>query len=257
MRGWRGLRPLKRWRYVGVFCEDVMLCAGDVRVGPLPQRFWAIAEPGRPLTGRTSLARGGVSLAGSSVRVHSARDDVRIDIALDEIPGIEAHSASGARGYAWTRKQAGARARGDLRIGGRAYSLDCDAVIDDSAGYHERHTRWCWSAGVGTGTGGERLGWNLVTGLHDGRSGSERFVWVDGEPREVGPVEFAPDLSAVSFAEGGALRFSEWAARSDSTNVLLIRSSYRQPFGTFSGELPGGVSLREGYGVMEWHDVHW
>jgi hypothetical protein len=40
-------------------------------------------------------------------------------------------------------------------------------------------------------------------------------------------------------------------------NLLLVRSSYRQPLGTFSGELPGGVQLAEGYGVMEDHDVWW
>ena len=41
------------------------------------------------------------------------------------------------------------------------------------------------------------------------------------------------------------------------TNLLLIRSSYRQPFGTFAGFLPGDLELAEGHGVMEWHDVRW
>ena len=36
-----------------------------------------------------------------------------------------------------------------------------------------------------------------------------------------------------------------------------MRSRYRQPFGTFEGELPGGFRLAEGYGVMEEHDVLW
>jgi len=40
-------------------------------------------------------------------------------------------------------------------------------------------------------------------------------------------------------------------------NLLIFRSDYRQPFGTFSGELPGGPRLSEGYGVMESHDVRW
>ena len=38
---------------------------------------------------------------------------------------------------------------------------------------------------------------------------------------------------------------------------LLLRSAYRQPFGVFEGELPGGVKLERGYGVMESHDVWW
>ena len=78
-------------------------------------------------------------------------------------------------------------------------------------------------------------------------------MWVDGEPHEVEPVEFAADLSRV-----GGLRFTEWSAREDHTNRLLIRSDYRQPFGSFSGRATGGTRLLEsGYGVMEWHDVRW
>ncbi len=95
------------------------------------------------------------------------------------------------------------------------------------------------------------MGWNLVTGVHDGEP-SERTVWIDGEPREVGPVEFADDLSRV-----GDLDFTPWSAREDHTNLLVFRNDYRQPFGTFSGALPGGLRLSEGYGVMEEHRVRW
>src|SRR5262249_3200680 len=38
----RAGRPLKRWRYVGVFCEELMACAAHVRVGPAQQSFWAV-----------------------------------------------------------------------------------------------------------------------------------------------------------------------------------------------------------------------
>ena len=65
-------------------------------------------------------------------------------------------------------------------------------------------------------------------------------------------MEIAPDLSAA-----GELRFAAEAVRERSENRLLIRSRYRQPFGTFSGRLPGGIELGEGYGVMEDHDVWW
>jgi hypothetical protein len=88
--------------------------------------------------------------------------------------------------------------------------------------------------------------------VHDAPSSSERTVWVDGEPHEVPPQEFADDLSSV-----GGLRFREWSWRESHTNILLMRNSYRQPFGEFSGELPGGLRLAEGYGVMEEHDVRW
>ena len=248
---WRGTRPLKRWRYVGVFCDEVMLCVGDARVGPLRQRFWAVAEPDGRIATRTTLGAGGVHIDGSHVTVDTR--DVRIDVALDEGAGVETRHADDV----WTRKQAGIPAQGEVRVGSRMYSFECRAVVDDTAGYHRRHTRWTWSAGVGTTDDGRDVGWNLVTGVNDEPTGSERAIWIDGEPFEPGPVTFADDLSRVEFAEGGALTFSEWAAREDNRNVLLLRSRYRQPFGTFTGSFPGGLKLARGYGVVEVHDAHW
>jgi hypothetical protein len=93
--------------------------------------------------------------------------------------------------------------------------------------------------------------------VHDAPGASERAVWVDGEASEVGPVEFAADLSEIRFESGEALMFDPWAAREDSTNVLLLKTTYRQPFGVFTGKLPGGLRVAEGYGVMETHDVYW
>ena len=40
-----GTRPLKRWRYVGVYTPELMLCVGDARIGGIPQRWWAVALP--------------------------------------------------------------------------------------------------------------------------------------------------------------------------------------------------------------------
>jgi hypothetical protein len=65
-------------------------------------------------------------------------------------------------------------------------------------------------------------------------------------------VRFAPDLSGV-----GELHFSAEATREHRQNLLLVRSRYRQPFGTFAGRLPDGSALAAGFGVMEEHDVWW
>jgi hypothetical protein len=127
---------------------------------------------------------------------------------------------------------------GDRRIEARA-------IVDDTAAYYPRHTSWLWSAGVGTDVRGREVAWNLVEGVNDPPTGSERTVWIDGQPREVGAHAF------------DRLRFQAEASRERSDNLLLVRSRYRQPFGTFAGELPGGIELAEGYGVMEEHDVWW
>jgi hypothetical protein len=246
----RGGRPLKRWRYVGVYHPDVMLCVGEAWVAGLPRRWWAVALPDGTLVEPARFRR--TSMVCEPGRVLVASGVGLIDLKLEEGAGIEVVSPH-AGGYIWTRKQAGIRVRGQVAVRGRTWTID-DAVgfIDDSAGYHARHTEWRWSAGIGVARGGERVAWNLVDGIHDAPEASERTVWIEGEPSEVGPQEFAADLSSV-----GGLRFTPWSVREENTNRLLVRSRYRQPFGTFTGELPGGPALESGRGVMEWHDAYW
>lgn len=257
MPRWLAGRPLKRWRYVGVYTPELMLCVGEAWIGPVPQRWWAVALPGGELRERTTFGAGGVSLDGSAVRVDAA--GVRIDLVLEESDGVETASPVNERGaYIWTRKQACVPVSGSVEVDGRRHAIDGDVgFVDESAGYHERHTTWKWSAGIGRAVDGRPLGWNLVTGLHDAVEASERTLWVAGETIETGPARFADDLSSIEIDGGGELRFDEWSRREHSTNALVMRSRYSQPFGSFSGTLPGGIQLAEGYGVMETHDVHW
>src|SRR3954447_7662100 len=164
-------RPLKRWHYVGFYGPEAMLCAGDVRVGPLRQRFWAVAEPGRPLREGTSLRSGGVAMDGSRVAIDAA--GVRAELSAEEWAGVETVHPSGRGGYVWTRKQAGVPMRGSLAGDGRGLALDGRGAIDETAGYHARRTSWRWSAGVGRTAGGESVAWNLVEGVNDRPKDSE------------------------------------------------------------------------------------
>ena len=261
-------RPLKRWRWVGAFGEELMVCAAQVRIGPGQQTFWALhlpADPSFAMRERTRLVprRGEVDLVtgspdGSALGMLCIRDrGVELELELVEQPGWEARCANG-RSESWTRKQAGVQARGTLRIdGGAAREVRALAAIDDSAGYHRRETEWRWSTGVGVDPAGRTLAWNLVTGVNDPPSGSERAVWVDGVPHEVGPVTFDPELRWIRAADGAELRFDAEAERSRRENLLVVSSDYRAPFGTFAGTLPGGVELASGRGVMEWHRARW
>jgi hypothetical protein len=246
----RGLRPLKAWRYIGVYGPEIMLCIAQARIGPARQAFWAVWDRGSGrLYERTVIGRGAVRLGPGRASV--LERDVQIELELFEQAGVETVCPSGEH-YAWTRKQGGITVHGRVAIDGRPRTLQARAVIDDTAAFYLRHTRWQWAAGVGVARGGRELAWNLVAGVNDPDHGSERSVWVDGAPHEVGRSTFAEDLSGV-----GELAFAPEAVRERRENLLLIRSAYRQPFGTFSGRLPGGIELAEGYGVMEAHDVHW
>jgi hypothetical protein len=247
----RAGRPLKRWRYVGLYGPSLMLCAAQVRIGPARQSFWAVWD-GQRLRERTRILgrHAAVDVSPGRLAVHDA--DVAIELELDETAGVETIC-----GNVWTRKQAGVAARGSVALRGARHEIDGLAVIDDTAGYHDRITRWRWSAGVGADARGNAIAWNLVEGINDPATGSERTIWTCGRPAEVGPVTFAEDLSSIEFSDGGRLRFTPTATRSRRENLLVVRSDYLQPFGEFAGTLPGGVELLGGHGVMERHEAHW
>jgi hypothetical protein len=260
-----GSRPLKRWRYVGIFGEQLMACAARVQIGPAHQTFWALALPGEagmrertrmlPRRGEVELIEGAGPAGGAPRpgRIEIRDRGVELSLELDEQDGIEARCPHG-RSEVWTRKQAGIAARGTLRLdGGPISAIGALACVDDTAGYHARVTEWRWSAGVGVAADGSAVAWNLVSGINDPPAGSERAVWREGVPEEVAPVEFAEDLSAILGADGERLQFRAEAERSRRDNLLILSSDYRAPFGTFSGTLPGGIELASGRGVREQH----
>ena len=268
----------KRWRYVGVFCDELLLCAARVSVGPLAQTFWAICdrESGRMWEGTRTLLPG----ARGEVWTEGGEDEGRTEHAPDEgsLVRIEARGIDGGElraflrfgggrwvesvcpagddAYVWTRKRADVPVEADVRLGDRRWRLDARGVEDESAGYHPRHTVWSWSAGVGRAADGRSLGWNLVSGINDPPEHSERAVWVDGEPFEPEAAAFE-DLEAIELGDGARLDFAAECERRRRENRLFVRYEYRQPFGAFSGTLPGGVELEHGLGVMEHHDAHW
>ncbi len=254
-----GTRPLKRWRWVGVFSDQLMACAARVQIGPARQSFWALYLPGEEgLRERTRLLprRTEVRLDDGALRIHDR--GVELELSLEEEDGIEALCPHGRSGEVWTRKQAGVAASGTLALdGGPPRELSLRAVIDDTAGHHARRTEWRWSAGVGVAAGGQRLAWNLVSGVNDPPRGSERAVWLDGVATEAPPVRFAEDLSRVLCEDGSELSFQARAQRARRERVLLVSSDYRAPFGSFSGTLPGGLALAHGLGVMEHHRARW
>ncbi|HEY2098910.1 MAG TPA: DUF2804 family protein [Pseudonocardia sp.] len=258
----RGGRPLKRWRYLGGYGPDVCLCLGVVQVGPGVQTFWAVWDrAGRRLTERTVLGRRGVRLGapGTPVEVASVRGrDVEIDLRVrpdgEPLTVLSPHG----RSYIWTRKTP-VELTGAIRLAGVERSVSCRGLLDDSAGYHARRTEWRWCAGVGSTLDGRAVTWNLVAGVHDVEPATERAVWLDGVAVPVGAMTMSGKLDRIGTADGADLRFTAESVRRRDDRVLggLIRSEYVQPFGTFTGTLPGGLELAEGFGVLERHRARW
>ena len=89
---------------------------------------------------------------------------------------------------------------GTVEVPGRRWEIAGRGVDDESAGYHQRQTSWHWSAGVGAAADGRAVAWNLVEGINDPPSGSERAIWIDGEPTEPAPVRFRGSTRSTSTA---------------------------------------------------------
>jgi hypothetical protein len=245
----------KRWRYVGLFAEELMLCAARAEVGPLSQCFWILWDrEGRRHDAHTSLLPGSREVTLEGPRLEIDAPNLRASLRLGESQPIETTCPSG-RAQAWTRKRAGMPVEGTVEVPGRRWHVSGRGVDDESAGHHDRHTSWHWSAGVGVSVDGKALAWNLVEGVNDPPTGSERAIWVDGVPTEPPPVSFR-GLEAIDLGGGESLRFSTESKHARDENLLLIRSRYRHRFGSFAGSLRG-VELAAGLGVMEEHDALW
>jgi hypothetical protein len=277
----RGGRMRKRWRYVGAFSDELFVCAARIHVGPLVQNFWVVCDrksgemwektrmllPGargdvwtEHLGGEEVVAElgdmGVLDYApdeGSLVRIDS---DARAFLRCGEGKWAEAICPTEEGQYVWTRKRADVPIECDVRVGDRRWRMMARGMEDESAGYHPRHTVWSWSSGVGKTTDGRSVGWNLVSGINDPPERSERAIWIDGEPSEPGPVSF-DGLNAIDFDDGSRLAFDQEFERKKEESRWLVKYTYRQPFGSFSGTLPGGLELESGMGVMEFHDATW
>ena len=266
----------KRWRYLGAFCDEVMVCAARVSVGPASQTFWAVWDRvEKELIERTVMrlpgARGEVwSEDGEGSSVDNAPDEgsvVRIEATHPEAGAVrgflrtgggewaESVCPNGGNGFVWTRKRV-VPVEIDLRMGHRRIRCKARGVEDESAGYHPKHTVWSWSAGVGTLTDGREIGWNLVEGVNDPPERSERAIWVDGKPFEPGPVHLrrlGDDQLRRWLGDRMRPRGRALPSREARPDLLLLPPAFRH----VHGNLSGGLALESAMGVMESHDAHW
>ena len=259
----RGGRPLKRWRYVGVLRRGADgVRRRSRRSARVPQSWWAVWDRGDgSLRERTRLrppARG-VRFGAGRPRARCATAASASTSRSTRGPASRRWPARRRRGCVWTRKQAGIAARGSVPLDERACAVDGAR----RRRRHRRLPRRATPSGAGRRASGapptgRSLAWNLVSGVNDPPHGSERTVWVDGAPHEVGPVRLRRrPLGGRAPPTAADLASAPRPTRERHDELLLVRSDYRQPFGTFSGVLPGGAALAEGFGVMEDHRARW
>lgn len=283
----------KRWVYVAIAAPDVWLSVAIVRTGYAATAFVFVydLQGKRMLVDRSALgpafvskvsadlhapgeiasfALGGARLAltrrGHTLDLAVRFGDLEIDAMIDEQsgpPAISAIADLGAGLVNGTEKRALLAVRGSARSGSREIGLDGGtAGYDYTHGLLPRHTKWRWAFGLGRDETGEPFGFNLVEGFV-GQSECAAFtakgVVPVAEPRFDFDLE-APLRPWKLTAPGIDLAFEPGGMHAERTNLVVVRSRFVQPVGTFTGTVRAGgrdVRIAGLPGVVEDQDVVW
>lgn len=249
----------------GVIAEASFLGLSGVgcRVGDLPEegadaRFRAPGAHFR-LRRRAGTAYDLV-VDTAKVRVYATLDTARAPSALTAV----ARPLGGDVNV--TEKRALMDVKGEVHVRGERHLLDGGlGGMDYTQGFLPRVTAWRWAYMLGRNGDGRRVAMNLVEGWN---GQPECGVWIDRRLYSVGEGRFTFDRAhplapwQVTTTDGAVdLRFDPVGMHAEERDLVLIRSNFVQPVGTFHGtlrlpdreEIPiDGVA-----GVVEDQSVRW
>ncbi|HET7786946.1 MAG TPA: DUF2804 domain-containing protein [Myxococcales bacterium] len=280
----------KKWQYLFVATPEVMLALAVIDCGYLSTGMCAVFDRGGrrllvdenpvlpPLCAQVSDGPGEMSarLFGPRIEARLQRTPkglsvkakwvhAQVDLLLDVArapPPISAVASVGAPGrFDFTQKTVLVPAEGEVRAANVRFPVHGQlAGLDYTHGLLARETAWRWAFGSGR-SGLRQVGFNFSDGFLQGEG--ENAIWLDGEPRAVGPVTFAFDPESplgpwrVQSRDGRVdLVFQPEGYRRQTVDLKVILSRYLQPFGTFSGSLDG-VGIEGVPGVTEDHAARW
>ncbi|PSF10619.1 DUF2804 domain-containing protein [Marinobacter fuscus] len=228
-----------------------------------------------PERGHARFHKGDVSMAielaagGRNIRV-AAPGNVRVDLELtDTDQPLRLVCPAGYNGWVFTRKSAGLKVDGEVRLGNQVWRSDeqTRGAIDWSCGFMRRETAWNWACLAGVTGDGRSLGLNLAAGVNE-TGMTENALWLDGQRIRLGAARFVFDRYqpgsdwAVTTDDGRVdLAFVPAGVRKEKLNAWLLASNFRQFVGSFTGTITDDAGKRiqvNGlHGLMEDHFARW
>ncbi|MGE5047530.1 MAG: DUF2804 domain-containing protein [Deltaproteobacteria bacterium] len=281
----------KRWQYVFVATPEMMLALAVIDAGYLSSGICAVFDrgsrrllvdenpvlpplcaqvgdsPGKGLSARLFGPRieARVERTSKNISVKAKWVHAQVDLVLElgrAPPPISAVAPVGVEGrFDFTQKTVLVPAEGEVRSANVRFPVRGQlAGLDYTHGLLARDTAWRWAFGCGR-SGSREAGFNFSEGFLQGEG--ENAVWLDGEPRAVGPVSFTFDPASpmgpwrIRSQDGRVdLAFQPEGFRAQAVDLKLVLSRYLQPFGTFTGVLDG-VRIDGLPGVTEDHTARW
>jgi hypothetical protein len=177
----------------------------------------------------------------------------------------------GAERFMYSTKAA-CTASGTLRIGGEQITFDPTrdtAFMDEHKAFYPHHTYWKWAALAFVGEHGRLVAANMTDNLvKDQESWNENAILTPNATHLLGPVHFNYDPADIMKPwtlhdddNRVQLTFTPLAVKYDNTNMLVVRTDYRQPMGLFNGALVDGngntIQVTDAFGVTEHFDAYY
>jgi len=295
----------KRWCYAGVVCPELFFGAAVVHLGYVTSAFcfvfdrvtremteqthtWPPLGHARydrhPESGTCSFKGLGKDIRiksspeGFTKKIYVRLSSIQADLELKALEKgffpMHFPMDMGEGKKAFTTKAAGLKARGEIRVNTKVFTLSRDTAWGLFAwthGAYPRQTFWNWTCGAGraeTEKGDTvSLGFNFSRGVYEnGRL--ENTVWINGRPEPVSEMtyEYDPDhplspWQIISKDKKVTLTFYPEGMRSANENFGLLASRFIQPCGRFEGEIithKGSIlTLKSLSGVVEEHYAKW
>ena len=207
--------------------------------------------------------------SGSRLDVRIRLEGIAVDAAIDESsgpPAITAIAPVGPPGEGClnaTEKRVLLGMTGGATCAGRDFTLDGgNAGYDYTHGLLPRHTKWRWAYAQGRTTAGDPIGFNVVQGFV---GEAECAAWWGGRvmaiPEPTFDFDAADPMKPWQLTGAGIdLRFTPGGVHAQHTQLVVVKSRFVQPVGTFTGTLRldgRDVALAGLPGVVEDQDVLW
>jgi hypothetical protein len=287
----------KQWIFLGASCREAVFGLAIVNLGYLANLFAYVFDrqsgriteqrdiivpfglgtsfAGSGAAGSVSFSSGGAT-AGIVINSNMMKLDAELGSGFSAglvyariSDSLNLVTRNGLNGFNYTSKEAGLSVQGRIKAGGKEYVMDPafpSGNLDYTFGVLKRSTFWNWASGGGLTENGRHTGFNFAQGMNE-TGFTENAFWVNGKMAKVDSVHFdyaRKNLLApwkLKSTDGKVdLLFTPEGERAKNLNLLLIKSYYHQPFGTFTGTLSDGketYKLKEVYGFTEEHDAVW
>lgn len=229
----------------------------------LPLGFGDKFDPG--LRDAWKLGKFSISSEGTQMTcIAKGKIDLEIVAEMQTDSGLSFVCPSEGRPFNFTFKQLPLTILCKARYKGKEYAASGPyGAVDFTKGYPPRETRWNWLSMIGKLEDGVTVGINLVDHFN---ANMENVAWVGGERMLLGDAKFSMEKPLdtnkwqISTVDGIIdLEFTPFGARSENLSLVVMKSLFTQPYGTFDGYINiRGQKMRvTGQGVVEDHFARW